>query len=307
VEDYAGHVYTLMTLEDEESYEQVQFSINRDGSVFAFPAGDDSEEELINQYYVYDVYSDIVIEEVNVDPIDDYTVTINGEALAEGSGLTTTQTSNEGEWSKRTYVISKENFQSEGAYNIVVESTDKTGAKAYSDVKNLSMEFVVDQTAPVLTISGLEQGGRYQTDAQTVTVIPTDDGGRLNGMQIIVTDNAGNPIVDDNGNDISVRFAMEGEEFLEYLSANGGAVTFTVPSGYQRQVQIICNDCAVNDQGATNEYNETFSRVTVSQSGFVIFYANKPLFFGAVGGTLVVAGGGAAAPMIIRKRKKVIK
>jgi hypothetical protein len=140
-----------------------------------------------------------------------------------------------------------------------------------------------------------------------VTVIPTDDGGRLNGMQIIVTDNAGNPIVDDNGNDISVRFAMEGEEFLEYLSANGGAVTFTVPSGYQRQVQIICNDCAVNDQGATNEYNETFSRVTVSQSGFVIFYANKPLFFGAVGGTLVVAGGGAAAPMIIRKRKKVIK
>lgn len=132
--------------------------------------GDESEEELIEQYYVYAVYNDIVIEEVNVDPIEDYIVTINGEVLAEGDGLVSTQTSGEGEWSKRTYVIDKENFDAEGEYTIVVESTDKAGTKAYSDVKNLSISFVVDQTAPILTISGLEQGGRYQTDEQIIMV-----------------------------------------------------------------------------------------------------------------------------------------
>lgn len=290
VEDMAGHVYNLMTLDDNEDYEQVQFSINRNGSTFGFPAEDTYTQTLVNMYYVYAVYSDIVVEEVNTDPIEDYTVTVNGEELT--NGLTTTQTSNDGEWSKRTYTIDKSVFDAEGEYIVEVSSVDKTGTQAFSDVKNLEIAFVVDQTAPVVSVSGLESNGRYRTEEQTVTLAPTDDGGRLNSLKVIAT---------VEGTE-SVRFDMEGEEFLTYLSENNGQVTFAIPSGYQNTVQIICNDCAVDNQGKTNEYNEIFEKVTVSTSGWVIFYANKPVFYGCIAAVVVVAGG--IIVLIAAKRRK---
>ena len=237
----------------------------------------------MNQYNVYD---DVVIVEVNVDPIENYVVLLNGEELTEGSDYTTEQSSASGEWSKRTYVINKDLFEEEGEYSIVVSSKDKTDTTAYSDVKNLSVAFVVDQTAPVLTIFGLEVGGCYQTNEQTVTVIPTDDGGCLYSMKVIVCDSKGNPLTDEAGNDISVRFDMSGEEFLKYLEENNGKVAFTVPEGLNNQVQITYNDCAVNADGLTNEYNEIFDRVTISQNQLFIFYANTPVFVGTIFGVL---------------------
>lgn len=304
VKDMAGNGMTQAVLDDGQTYEQVQFSINRNGSVFAY--GSDFAEKLVNQYYVYSVDEDIVIFEVNVDPIEDYAVLLNGEELVEGTDYTTEQTSNKGEWSKRTYTIRKDLFTAEGEYNIVVTSTDKASTTAFSDVKNLAMAFAVDQTAPVLTITGLEAGGRYQINEQTVTVIPTDEGGRLNYLSVIVLDSNGNPLKDKNtGEDISVRFEMSGEELLKYLQENDGKVTFTVPEGLNNQVKIICNDCAVNGDNLTNEYNELFENVTVSQSWFVIFYANKPAFFGTIGGVICIAI--LVAFLIARKKSSKAK
>ena len=286
VMDMAGNVTNTAFLDDGAEYGEVQFSINRNGSTFGF--GDEYTETVVNQYYVYEVYDDVVIVEVNVDPIEDYIVLLNGEELTEGSDYTTEQSSASGEWSKRTYVINKDLFAEEGEYSVVVSSKDKTETTAYSDVKNLSVAFVVDQTAPVLTISGLESGGRYQTNEQTVTVIPTDDGGCLYSMKVIVFDSKGKPLTDEAGNDISVRFDMSSEDFLKYLEENDGKVTFTVPEGLNMQVQIICNDCAIKADGTTNEYNETFEKVTVSQNQLVIFYANTPLFIGTIVGVLAL-------------------
>ena len=241
-----------------------------------------------------------------MDPVETYVVKLNGEALTEGTDYTSTLSDKAGEWSKRTYVISKELFKSEGEYSIVVESTDKAETTAYSDVKNLNVSFVVDQTAPVLTISGLENGGRYQVEEQTVTVIPTDDGGRLYSIKVVVLNSDGDPLKDANGKDISIRFEMSGEEFLTYLTENNGKITFTVPEGLENQVQIICNDCAVNADGKTNEYNETYTKVTVSQSGWIIFYANKPLFYGSIAGVLLLVGG-IIFLIFLKKRKKETK
>lgn len=286
VKDMSANGMSQIVLEDGEAYDQVQFSINRNGSAFGY--GDTFTEELVGQYYIYSVDNDVVIVEVNVDPIEDYKVTLNGEELTEGTDYTTVQTSKDGEWSKRTYTIKKDLFEAEGEYSIIVSSTDKAETTAFSDVKNLSLAFVVDQTKPVLTITGLEAGGRYQTEAQTVTLIPTDEGGRLNRLSVVVLDSNGDPLKDDNGTDISVRFDMSGEELLKYLEENDGKVTFTIPEGLNNQVKIICNDCAVNADDLTNEYNELFERVTVSQNQFVIFYANTPLFIGTIVGVLLV-------------------
>ena len=168
----------------------------------------------------------------------------------------------------------------------MVSSVDKAETTAYSDVKNLTVAFVVDQTKPVVTINGLETGGRYQTDLQTVTLIPTDEGGRLRSLCVILLDSNGNPVRNEAGEDISARFAMSDEELLKYLEENDGKIQFTIPEGLNNQVRIICNDCAVNADNQTNEYNELFVRVTVSQNKFIIFYANRPLFYGTIAGTV---------------------
>ncbi len=300
VKDMSGNSYTKLALEDGKEYGEVRFSINRNGSTFAV---DQNTEKLINSYYVYSVNNDVVIEEVNVDPIEIYAVYLNGKLLTEGTHYTSKSTNRSNEWSKRTYSISKELFESEGEYSIVVETTDKADSTAYSDVKNLNVSFVVDQTPPVLTISGLESNGRYQVEEQTVTVIPTDDGGRLYSMKVLVLNSDGTPLTDSNGKDISVRFEMSGEDFLTYLENNNGKVTFTIPEGLENQVRIICNDCAVKSSLETNEYNEIFSKVTVSQSGWIIFYANKPLFYGSIAGVLLLIVG-ILFLILVKKRKK---
>ena len=284
VKDLAENEAFEILLDDEQLYQEVNFSINRNGSTFGY--GNDFSEKLVGQYYVYSVLDDVVIVEVNVDPIENYVVKLNGKELTEGQDYTTTQTSNKDEWSKRVYYIHKDLFEAEGEYGIVVSSVDKAETTAYSDVKNLTVAFVVDQTKPVVTINGLETGGRYQTDLQTVTLIPTDEGGRLRSLCVILLDSNGNPLRNEAGEDISVRFAMSDEELLKYLEENDGKIQFTIPEGLNNQVRIICNDCAVNADNQTNEYNELFVRVTVSQNKFIIFYANRPLFYGTIAGTV---------------------
>jgi len=159
----------------------------------------------------------------------------------------------------------------------------------------LKVAFVVDQTAPVLTISGLEEGGRYQIDEQTVTVIPTDDGGKLNSFKAI--------LLDSDGKELEVRFEKSGNDLIKYLEENDGKITFTVPEGLENQVRIICDDCAINADGKTNVYDQTFTKVTVSQSGWVIYYANKPLFYGSIAGVILLAGG-IIFLIVYKKRKK---
>ena len=291
LKDMSENAYSKIVLDDGREYDEVQFSINRNGSTFAV---NESTEKLINQYYVFSVDEDVVIEEVNVDPIENYVVKLNGKVLAEGTDYKTSVSDRAGEWSKRTYTISKALFEDEGEYSIVIESTDKAETTAYSDVKNLNVSFVVDQTKPVVTISGLETSGRYQVEEQVVTIMPTDDGGRLNSIKVI--------LMDSDGKEISVLFEMSGDELLNYLVEHDGKITFIVPEGLENKVQIICNDCAVNAAGDTNEYNEVFERVTVSQSTWVIYYANKPLFYGTVAGVIALVAG--CVTLIVLKRRK---
>lgn len=299
VRDMSGNQYDKLILSNNEVYDQVRFSINRNGSTFM---ADQNTNELIQQYYVYSVNSNVVLEEINVDPVENYTVRLNGQELTEGEDYTTSVTHNDGEWSKRTYVIAKSLFEAEGEYSVVVETKDKAETTAFSDVKNLNVSFVVDQTPPVLTISGLQDGGRYQVDEQKVTVIPTDDGGRLYSMKVTALDSEGQPLKDANGRDISVRFEMSGEEFLSHLIETKGEITFTVPEGLEHQVVITCSDCAVNDSDEVNVYHRTFNKVTVSQSGWIIFYANKPLFYSTVAGVAVTLG--LLIFLIVFKRRK---
>ncbi len=280
VADRSGNVQKTFALHDGKEHEKISFSVNRNGSTFSV---DENTAALLEQYYTYDVRNDVVIFETNVDPVEHYTVKLNGKELTEGTDYTTALTTEPGKWALRTYTLNKNLFVTEGGYNVVVESTDKTNTVAYSDVKSLDISFVVDQTAPVLTVSGLKTGGRYQTTGQTVTVIPTDDGGRLNSFRALVLDSDGTPLRNAAGEDISVRFDLSGDELHDYLKEHDGMITFTVPEGLENQVRLICGDCAAHADGTTNVCDELYERVTVSSNLFIIFFANKGLFYGTLG------------------------
>lgn len=292
--DMADQEYDRMTLEDGQEYETVTFSVNRNGSTFRV---DEDTADLLDQYYVYQVPQDVVIEEINTNPIEHYAVKMNGKVLTEGTDYTTSVTSADGTWSVRTYSVKKELFAEEGEYHLVVESVDKTDTAAYSDVKNLKLAFVVDQTAPVVVFSGLESGGRYEAQEQTVTAVPTDDGGKLKTFQAVVTDK--------KGEQKETLITLEGDELETYLAEHDGRISFEIPEGLEQQVTVSCSDHAVKEDGSTNTYNQTFDNVTVSTSKMIIFFANKPLFYGVI--LVCCAAAAGVIGFVIWKKKKKVK
>ncbi|MBP9988942.1 MAG: hypothetical protein KBT46_05525, partial [Ruminococcus sp.] len=144
-------------------------------------------------------------------------MTLNGKELSEEQYKVDHNGGGE-QWDKYTYTIDKSLFEAEGEYTVVVSSKDKATNDAFSDVKDAGIKFVVDRTAPVVTVTGLAKDGRYQTDKQTVTIVPTDDGGAL--KSIVVT------LLDRDGKVVSELLNLSGEDFAKALEDGNGQLTF---------------------------------------------------------------------------------
>ena len=301
--DKAGNAYSQVTLQRENGSTYVEnragndtlitFSVNRDGSTFSL---DEATENLVNQYYVQNVENDIKIVEINTDTLTEHKVTLNGKELKEGQDYTVSSTEGTGGWMRYVYTIKQSLFAEEGEYSIVVFSKDEAENNAFSDVKQAGINFVVDRTAPVITVTGMVTGGRYQVDKQPVTIIPTDDGGALNSIKVI--------LVDEDGKEIKTLLDLAGEKLDEALEKGEGKLVFEIEESkdlYQF-VRIICNDCAVDKDGKTNTYDETFENISVSTSGVMMFWANKPARYGSMIGLGVVIG--IIIFIIISKKKK---
>lgn len=295
--DKAGNAYSEVILENAEGNTYVEkrsgtdklvtFSVNRNGSTFDI---DSYTKELIESYYAQNVTQNVVIYEINADPIVESTVTLNGKTLVEGTDYTVSLSNSEGSWYKYSYNLDKSIFENESEYNIVISSKDKATNEAFSDIKDLTVKFVVDRTAPIVNVAGLKTNGRYQTDKQVVTLVPTDDGGSLKSL-IVRT-------VDENGKLIKELINLSGDELAEAI-ANGN-ITFELGEGLYQNVQIICEDYAGNIIGA--ETDEIYSNVSISSSAFMIFWANKPLRWGSIVGVVLLTA--AIIFLVISKKYK---
>ena len=281
------------SLERKEGDNLLTFSVNRDGSTFEI---DEYTTGVLHNYYVQNVTSDVTITEINADPLKSFSVSVNNKELTEGVDYTVTESGEN--WKKYVYSINKSVFEAEGEYNVVIASMDKADNTAYSDVKNAGIDFVVDRTPPVVTVSGMQTDGRYQVEKQTVTIIPTDDGGALNNLTV--------RLVDRNGETIREIYNLSGEELEEAIAANGGALTFDIEEGLFQNVEVICTDLAAGeDVNVTNTYDVTFENVSVSTSALAIFWANRPLRWGVIGGGAGVIATGTGTVVFFRKRKKI--
>lgn len=303
VVDKAGNEYTEVLLEkadgttytEEKTQDEtlVEFSVNRNGSTYEL---DENTMDVVGKYYVQNVPNDVVIVEINADELVSHEVTLNGRTLTENEDYTVKVEGGGNQWYHYTYSIDKSLFEEEGEYRIVVSSKDKAGSDAFNDVKGTELTFVVDRTAPVVVVSGLESNGRYQVDSQLVTLIPTDDGGALNSLIVY--------LVDKDGNVIEELVNLSGEALIEALENNNGKITFEIGEGLYQNIRIVCTDCAVDEDGNVNTYDESFTNVSVSSSGFMIFWANKPARYGTIGGLAALAAGGLFLLFLAKKKKK---
>ena len=283
--DDNGQEVSEMNVTDA-SVSLLDFSVNRDGSAYKL---DDATVAMLGSYYIREIGDNIVIYETNVDDLTEYVVELNGKVLEEGKDYTIEKSGGNGEWYVKKYIINKDLFEEEDEYKIVIHTKDSAENEAYSDIKGAELSFVVDKTAPEITVSGVENNGRYQVESQTVTVIPTDDGGKLETLDISVLDNNGNPVE-------GYPVAYKGSTLTDELDKNNGNITFAIPEGTGMSVVIHCSDVAGNEMKELK-----YTNIVVSTSGLTIFLANKPLFYGTVGGVVAVVGGGSAVIILRRK------
>ena len=117
---------------------------------------------------------------------------------------------------------------------------------------------------------------------------------------LIIIDGSESSISKKDVDDLQERFSKTA------LEEGNGQLTFEVPEGLYQNVRIVCDDEA--DYGTDDNiiYDETITNVSVANSAFLIFWANKPLRWGSIGGVTAVAAG-AAAFIVIRKRTKNLK
>lgn len=299
--DKAGNEYTEVTLQraDGSTYVEsragedtlITFSVNRDGSTFDIDA---NTKDVLDRYYVQNVEEDLVIYEVNTNELLSYAISLNGEELAEGTDYSVSSSGGDGQWMRYTYTVNKELFENEGEYVLVISSTDGAENNAFSDVKDANISFVVDRTAPVVTVTGMESDRSYQTESQTVTLMPTDDGGMVESLVVNK--------VDRDGNVEKEILSYSGDELRENLDTNGGTITFTLSEGLNQRIQVICTDASYSTDGQPNTYNQTFENVSVSASAIAIFFAGNTLLY--IGGGVAGVGVATGAVVFFIKRPR---
>lgn len=283
-------IYTLTAkLVDQagnETTRSITFSVNRDGSTYKL---DDYAAQLVQSGFTNSP-KDIVIQEVNVDTLEfiEITYTKDGEVvtLKEGVDYTVEEEGGDGQWKVYTYTIKASCFEEEGQYSINIYSEDRAKNTSTYQAKNskldeeeqMTLEFVVDKTAPSVSIANLEDRGRYRENVHEFT-LSVKDNMLLSYVELYL--------------DGVLYHTYSGDE----LTVEDGVLTIPVDSknAYQT-VKIIAYDAAGNPTDPV-EY-----QVLVTSNWWIQFYMNKPLFFGCIAGIVVIAG--VIIFLVVKRSKK---
>ncbi|WP_042146636.1 Ig-like domain repeat protein [Paucisalibacillus sp. EB02] len=268
---------TLVDLAGNETTEEIRFSVNRFGSVYAF---DDSLDALVGKYVQKE--QDIIVTETNVNSLDKDSISLkmthNGSPtdLVVGEDYTISETGGEDKWSQYTYTIHKELFTGDGRYTIAFYSEDAAGNtnENIDETKKAEISFGIDKTNPVVVPIDIEDGEQYAVDSKTATISIKDN---------LVLDQ-----VKINLNNEEINFVEDGENY-----------TFVIPnSNSTQEVTILATDAAGNE--ITTEVKDFL----VTTNLLVRWYNNTPLFIGSLGGVGVI-GVALAAFFLYRKKNNV--
>lgn len=152
----------------------VEFRVNRFGSNYLL---DEDTRRVAEQYYT-NMDGSIVFVEENVDEIDERELSYSKEGdivyLEEGKDYTVGYVQGEDHWNTYRYSIDTAGITQDGIYSFMLYSKDAVGNEMNNKSKNLILDICLDRTAPLCTVSGVENDGVY-AEAERQAVIEVYD------------------------------------------------------------------------------------------------------------------------------------
>lgn len=143
------------------------FSINKNGSSYSII------NEGLEGHSFKSLSSNVQLVESNVDKINSDKTTIkvfrDGKEISVPKGaIKVSRTGGvNGNW-EYTYSIDKSFFEEDGVYTLEVFSQTETGVKYSSS--NRTIQFIIDNKAPQISITGIRDGGRYKSNEKRITI-----------------------------------------------------------------------------------------------------------------------------------------
>ena len=131
----------------------------------------------------------LVVTETNVDTLEfrEIICSRNGKVrtMEEGKDYIAEERGESSGWKQYVYTIGKENFEEEGIYLVTIYSEDRAENASDTGTKGRKLEFAVDKTAPVILVSGAEDGGRYREGTKELT-LDIQDNLRLREVSVLL-------------------------------------------------------------------------------------------------------------------------
>ena len=266
---------TITDLAGNTSEASVTYSVNRKGSTYY--AYDDATKALLSGVYSSKAPT-LMIAEVNPDDLESYSVTVNvnnkSTKLTEGADFKFDRKGGNDSFHEYIYTINSSVFMKdgkliEGDYSIVFDSTDSAGNinSNRANEGNAPVNFTLDETPPILSITGIMDKERIQEASRNVTVI-FQDGTAVAKVEIYL-----------NGELIKT---IEGDELRELKDS----YSFDIEQANVNQnLRVVATDVAGNSSEAA------VSDFYINSSAMRQFVHNTPLFVGSLAGLALVAGG----------------
>lgn len=296
VKDLAGNSTDSIVVADERgksvSKDTVEFSVNRQGSIFAI---DKNTKSVVNKGYVQKIENDVEITEINPNKIKSVklqleTSGVNRE-LEENKDYTVKENFSDTSWNTCKYIVKSSCFDKEAEYVLSLETKDKAGNTSFNDTKNPSyskeniakINFVVDRTCPKILLDNLESNGRYNTDKQKVNIVAEDEN-QLSKLKIF----------------------LNGKLFKEYnqkqISNNRGQFTLEINSSDDLQtLKVVGVDLAGNSTDDKDNEKVEYKDFLVTTNFWIQYINNTVALAITVAVILLIAG---AVTLIIVKKKR---
>jgi large repetitive protein len=230
---------TVTDLANNVSTRSIVFTIDKTSPVIKF------KEPISNKYFNKDLIPELLIEDLS--EYDIIALTLDGMEYKPGDPIT-----------------------SEGKHVLFFEVKDKAG-----NIKQLSVEFMIDKTAPKVIYDGIKQNEQYYEAVKAAITL-------------------------DNPSDTIKSILVNGKlyNFDKSADENGVTVftsTFSEINSYNVEVTAF--------DEAGNETTTVIPFEIVEKTALVKFYENKPLFAGSLIGLFGIMGIGIT--VLVRRKKTV--
>ncbi|MCI6652742.1 MAG: starch-binding protein [Ruminococcus sp.] len=287
--DYDG-IYELSVKETDKAgnsnSDSIIFSVNRFGSTYML---DKQTETTLKNGFLKNA-KDVVISEINVNKLEEYSVTISKNSekvktLKKNYDYNVKIVNDRNKWYRYIYTISSSNFEEDGSYTVTLISKDMASnatSNRTSKKQSCPVSFIVDNTMPDITISGIESGVLYGEDSRKVNILCEDANIDKETLEIELDGVKLNKDVDytleDESNSFIAKLVVNANQDV---SAQNLVVKVADYAGNNKEIKV-----------------ENF---VLSASLFMRFFHNIPLVVGTFAGLFILIG--AVIFVVLKKRK----